>query len=167
MKKGDVFKVVERHKVLILVLERRITQVEAARELRLSLSHTKKLIRRLKEARGSYQSLFYQRTHPAPNRLSEDIRDKVIALKRENRGRSNPLIADFLSEEIGVRIHIHQGKKMRVWHKDQFLCDLPHVRKEEKDKRYTMFFDPRPRVHSSLWAKGIISMCANLGACQR
>ena len=29
---------------------------------------------------------------------------------------------------------------------DQFLCELPHVRKEEKDKRHIMFFDPRPRA---------------------
>lgn len=105
MKKGDVLKVLERHKMLTLTLERKITQAEAARELGLSLSHTKKLIKRLKEAGGSYESLFYRRTHPAPNRLPEDIREKVIELKRGNRGRSNPLIADFLFDREGVRIH--------------------------------------------------------------
>ena len=53
MKKGDVLKVLERHKMLTLALEREITQAEAARELRLSLPHTKKLIKRLKETGGS------------------------------------------------------------------------------------------------------------------
>ena len=53
MKKGDVLKVLERHKMLTLALEREIAQAEAARELRLSLPYTKKLIRRLKETGGS------------------------------------------------------------------------------------------------------------------
>jgi hypothetical protein len=26
------------------------------------------------------------------------------------------------------------------------FCELPHVRKEEKDKQHIMFFEPRPRV---------------------
>ena len=105
MKKGDVLKVLERHKMLTLALEREITQAEAARELRLSLPHTKKLIKRLKETGGSYEALLYRRHHPAPNRLPEDIRGKVVALKRENRGRSNPLIADLIFDEVGVRVH--------------------------------------------------------------
>jgi len=105
VKKGDLLKVLERHKILILALERKITQKEAARELGLSLSQTKRLSRRLKEAGGNLNCLFYQRTHPAPNRLPEDIRGKVIALKRENRGRSNALIADLLHEETRIKVH--------------------------------------------------------------
>jgi len=46
----------------------------------------KKLIRRLIEAGSSHESLFYRRTHPDPNKLPEDIRDKIVALKRENKG---------------------------------------------------------------------------------
>ncbi len=105
MKKGDVLKLLERHKMLTFALEREITQAKAARELRLSLPHTKKLIKRLKETGGSYEALLYRRNHPAPNRLPEDIRGKVVALKRENRGRSNPLIADLIFDEVGVRVH--------------------------------------------------------------
>ncbi len=63
--------------MLTLALERKVTQLEAASELRLSLSHTRKLIRRLREAGGSYGCLFYQRTHPVPNRLPEELRDKT------------------------------------------------------------------------------------------
>lgn len=76
-----------------------------SKELGLSPSHTKKLIKRLRQAGGSYGSLFYRHTHPAPNRLPESVRDKVVALKRENRGRSNSFIADLLYNEAGVRIH--------------------------------------------------------------
>ena len=114
MKKGEVLKVLERHKMLTLALERKITQKEAARELGLSLSHTKRLSRRLKEAEGNLDCLFYWRSHPAPNRLPEGIRDKVIALKRENRGRSNPLIADLLFEETGVKIHPNTVRNILV-----------------------------------------------------
>ncbi|MGQ9546444.1 MAG: hypothetical protein ACUVTR_04680, partial [Dehalococcoidia bacterium] len=64
MKKGDVLKVLERHKMLTLALDG-VTQAEAVRKLGLSLSHTKKLAKRLKEAGGGYDSLFYQRIHPA------------------------------------------------------------------------------------------------------
>ena len=95
MKKEDMLKVLGRHKMLTLTLEKKITQAEAARELRLSLPHTKKLIKRLKETGGSYEALLYRRHHPVPNRLPEDIRGKVVALKRENRGLSNPLSADL------------------------------------------------------------------------
>jgi len=45
-----------------------------------------------------------------------------------------------------VSLHIHLGKKIRVWHKDQFLCELPHITKKDKDKQHIMFFDPRPGV---------------------
>lgn len=48
MKKGDVLEVLGRHRMLTLAMERRITQREAARELGLSPSHIKRLIRRLR-----------------------------------------------------------------------------------------------------------------------
>jgi len=82
-----------------------MTQREAAKELNLSLSHTKRLVKRLAEAGGSYKSLDYRRTHPAPNRIPENIRNKIIALKRENRERSNPLIAELVLSEFGVKVH--------------------------------------------------------------
>ena len=44
-----------------------------------------------------------------------------------------------------VKLHIHPGKKIRVWYKDEFLCELTHIIKQVKDKRRIMFFDP-PRV---------------------
>ena len=122
MKKGDVLKVLERRKMLTIALEREIRQAEAAREIRLSLSHTKKLIKRLKQAGGSYEALLYRRNHPAPNRLPEDIRGKVVALKRENRGRSKPLIADLLFAELGVRIHPNTVRNILLERGEYFRC---------------------------------------------
>ncbi len=43
MKKGEVLKVLKRHQMLTLAMQRRITQREAASELGLSLSHTKRI----------------------------------------------------------------------------------------------------------------------------
>ncbi|MGQ9546013.1 MAG: hypothetical protein ACUVTR_02460 [Dehalococcoidia bacterium] len=104
MKKGEVLKVLERHKMLTLVLERKVTQRDATRELGISLSHTKRLARRLKKAKGEIDCVLYQRTHPAPNRLPQEIRDEVVALRRENRGRSNPFIADPVYEQTGFHL---------------------------------------------------------------
>ena len=100
-----MLEVLERYRILTLAMERRMTQREAAKELTLSLSHTRRLVKRLKEAGGSYKSLDYRRTHPAPNRIPENIRNKIIALKRENRERSNPLIAELVLSEFGVKVH--------------------------------------------------------------
>lgn len=68
------------------------------------MPHIKKLVKRLRQAAGDPNHLFYHRTHPPPNKLAEDTRDKVVALKRENRGRSNPLIGDLLCDETGIRV---------------------------------------------------------------
>jgi len=105
MKKGDVLKVLKRHQILSLTLQRQITQREAAQELGISLSHTKKLIRRLKEAKGEPNCLFFQRNHPAWNKLPEELRQQAVALKREKRERSNPFIAQLVFENSGWLIH--------------------------------------------------------------
>ncbi|PIP48173.1 MAG: hypothetical protein COS87_01555 [Chloroflexi bacterium CG07_land_8_20_14_0_80_45_17] len=81
--------------------------------------------------------------------------DDIFCIKEERKvGKDNSFSLDEITYTIPrehnmvafkVRLHIHPGKKIRVWHKEEFLCELPHVRKE-KDKRHIMFFDPRPRV---------------------
>ena len=114
MKKGDWLKVLERHKMLTLAKERRITQRQAAQELVLSLSHTKRLLRRLREAGGDPRCLDYQRRHPAPNRVPEALRDQVTALKRQNRERSNALIADLLREQAGAVLHPSTVRRMLI-----------------------------------------------------
>jgi putative transposase len=105
MKKGDWLMMLERHMVLTLALEKRITQRQAAQELGLSLCHTKRLLRRLKQTKGDPHSLDYHRTHPAPNRTPEEVREQVVALKRRNPERSNPLIAQLLWEQTGLLLH--------------------------------------------------------------
>ncbi len=47
-----ILKVIERHQILMLALRKQISQIKAAEELGLSLSHTKLLMRKLKKAEG-------------------------------------------------------------------------------------------------------------------
>ena len=44
-----------------------------------------------------------------------------------------------------VKLHIHPRNKIRAWYEDKFLCELAHVRNEERDDRQVMFFDPHLR----------------------
>lgn len=105
MRKGDWLKVLERHKLLTLAAEKRVTQREAARQMDLSVPHTKRLLRRLADAGGDPHCLEYLRRHSAPNKTPEDVRDQVVALKRQNPERSNALISDLLREEAGLVLH--------------------------------------------------------------
>jgi len=57
IKKGDVLKVLERHGMLTLAMQRQIIQREATQEL--YLSYISKLIKRLREAGGGCEPLFY------------------------------------------------------------------------------------------------------------
>jgi hypothetical protein len=47
VRKRDVLKVIERHHILMLAIDKQVSPRKAAEELGLSLSHTKLLLRRL------------------------------------------------------------------------------------------------------------------------
>lgn len=100
-----LLKVLERHQILMLAQHRQIGQKEAAEKLGLSLSHTKLLIRELRKAGGDITCLCYQRCHRAWNRLPQQGRDAVVALKEERPQRSNPFIAELLEELYGIKVH--------------------------------------------------------------
>jgi len=100
-----LLKVIERYQILMLALHKQISQREAVEELALSLSHTKLLIRKLKEAEGDTHCLLYQRQHPAWNRLPQQVRNAVIVLKEERPQRSNLFIAELMNEVYEIKIH--------------------------------------------------------------
>ena len=87
--------------------------------------------------------------------------DDVFCLKEERKvGKDNSFSLDGVTYTIPrehnmvafkVKLHMHPGEKIRVWHKDEFLCELLHVIKKEKDRRSIVFFDPAPQ--------GIILAC--------
>lgn len=100
-----LLRVIERHQIVMLAVHKQIKLKEAAKQLGLSLRHTKRLARELREARGDFTCLLFQRRHPAWNRLPQQVRKAVTALKEERPKRSNPLIAELLDELYGVKVH--------------------------------------------------------------
>ena len=102
---GKLLKVLERHQVLMLAVHKQIKLKEAAKQLGLSLRHTKRLARGLRDARGDFTCLLFQRQHPSWNRLPQQVRNAVIALKEERPKRSNPFIAELLDELYGIKVH--------------------------------------------------------------
>lgn len=55
-----ILKVIERHQILMLALRKQISQIKAAEELGLSLSHTKLLMRKLKKTEGDIHCFLYR-----------------------------------------------------------------------------------------------------------
>ena len=100
-----LLRVVERHQILMLAVHKQIKLKEAAKQLGLSLRHTNRLARELREAGGDFTCLLFQRQHPAWNMLPQQVRNAVIALKEERPKRSNPFIAELLDELYGIKVH--------------------------------------------------------------
>lgn len=100
-----LLKVIERYQILMLAVHKQVKLKEAAKQLGLSLRHTKRLAGELREARGDFTCLLFQRQHPAWNRLPQQVRNAVVALKEERPKRSNPFVAELLDELYGVKVH--------------------------------------------------------------
>jgi transposase InsO family protein len=66
--------------VVELVRDGLLSQVEAAAQLELSTRQVRRLVRRLDAAGGDARALGYQRRHPAPNRLGEQLRAAAWAV---------------------------------------------------------------------------------------
>jgi transposase InsO family protein len=98
-------RVIEKHQILMLAAYKQIRLKEAAKQLGLPLCHTKRLAGELREAGGDFSCLLFQRQHPAWNRLPQQARNTVVALKEERPQRSNPFIAELLDELYGIKVH--------------------------------------------------------------
>jgi transposase len=72
--------VAERGAIVRLVQERVLRETEAAAELGLSTRQVRRLVRRVEAADGELNALRYQRSHRAPNRLSDELREQVRAI---------------------------------------------------------------------------------------
>jgi len=69
MEKGWL-RVMVRYPLVVLVEQGRLTQAEAAREMRFSVRQVRRILHRYRESGGRLESLVYQRRHPAPNALA-------------------------------------------------------------------------------------------------
>src|SRR5687768_12005584 len=82
----------ERGAVVTLARQHVLTQAEAAEQLRLSVRQGRRLVRRVESARGDLATLAYRRQHPAPNRLSEEVRLAVQELAAAHPAWSAPAV---------------------------------------------------------------------------
>lgn len=98
-------RVVVRYPLIVLVEQGKLSQREAAAELGLSERQVRRLVRRYRESGGQLGSLAYQRRHPAPNALPEEVRQQVLRLRQEYPHWSCPAIAETLAATEGMVIH--------------------------------------------------------------
>lgn len=106
-------KTLHRAKVLTLVLQKKITQVQAATELGLkSDRQIRNLLKKYQEADCRILSLVHTRTGPPWNKIDTVIRDKVQEIKRRHPNFTNPHIAYKAQKELkekGIRIALNRG----------------------------------------------------------
>ena len=98
-------RVMVRYPLVVLVEQGRLTQREAARQMGLSVRQVRRVLRRYRESGGRLESLAYQRQHPAPNALSEIVRQEIRRLYQEYPHWSAPAIAEALAATEGVSVH--------------------------------------------------------------
>jgi len=98
-----------------------LTQKQAAIELGLSYSHTKRLVNKLR--RGELWPN-QERAPRAANRLPENIRNMIVAVKQEDKERSNPLIAEIIFGDTGVRVHPNTIRNILVEKQAYYRCHM-------------------------------------------
>ena len=82
----------ERGAVVELVRQRLLTQEAAGARLELSVRQVRRLVRRVEAAGGDPGALAYRRSHPAPNRREEAVREAVRAVAAEHPHWSAPAV---------------------------------------------------------------------------
>lgn len=97
--------VLQRHKVLSMVLNELLNLKQASKELNLSYRHTQRLLKKFLNGDMDLDSLVYKRTHSAWNKLDESIKEKIIQIHKKYPEINNCHIADLLEEEISQKIH--------------------------------------------------------------
>jgi hypothetical protein len=100
-----LLKVIKKHQILMLGVNKQMGVREAATCVRLSLRHTKRLVKKLRKAQRDFRTLLCQRQHPAWNKFPRDIRNVIVMLKEERPTRSTPFITELMNELYSVKIH--------------------------------------------------------------
>lgn len=129
-----------RYPLVVLVEQGRLTQAEAAREMGLSVRQLRRVLKRYRDSGGDLGSLAYQRRHPAPNGLPDEIRKEVLRLHGEYPHWSAPAIAEALlaAHEIAV----DRSTVYRLLRKEE---DEPLPRHRRPARRFEM------RAFGELW----------------
>lgn len=97
----------QRYHLLKLVIKGAISLVQAAAAMKLSYRHAKRLAARFRKT-GAAGLIHRNRGRPAPNRLDEALRQKVLALSAQRYAAFND--AHF-TEELAAREQIHLSRE--------------------------------------------------------
>ena len=73
--------VLQRHKVLSMVLNGLLNIKQASRELNLSYRHTQRVLKQFLSGDMSLNSRVYKRTHLGENKLDESLEEKDIVIQ--------------------------------------------------------------------------------------
>src|SRR5512132_1990357 len=111
------------------VLDRQITQCEAAGIAGLSERQVRRLVKRIRQE-GDRGVLHERRGQPSNRRIAEKIKQKVIRLYQTKYGDFGPTLA---SEKLGEidRIEVHP-ETLRLWLRQ---AQIPYKRRKSKPHR--------------------------------
>lgn len=91
-------KVLKRYQIIRLLAHGYLAFENAAKELNLSVSQTKRLLRKFRKAHGSPVA-FLPINNSSWNKKDDQVRKEIVKLKRENPSRSNCYIAELVGEK--------------------------------------------------------------------
>jgi len=98
-------RVMIRYPLMVLVEQGKLTQREAASEMKLSVRQVRRVLKRYRQSGLSLESLAYQRHHPAPNALPDPVKDEIWRLHQEYPHWSCPAVAEALAAAEGAIVH--------------------------------------------------------------
>jgi len=78
-------RVMIRYPLVVLVEQGRLSQEEAAREMGLSTRQVQRVLKRYRESGQRFESLAYQRQHPAWNAFPDSVKEEIQRLHRQYR----------------------------------------------------------------------------------
>ncbi len=127
-KDGSVYaeKILHRAKVLSLVIKKKITQSQAAKELKLrSDRQIRKLLKKYRKGNYSLSSLIHTKSGEPWNKIDTVIRDKVKEIKKMHPNFTNPHIAYVAERELKERGMLVKLNRTTV---RNILLELPDYR---------------------------------------
>lgn len=127
-------KVLQRHKVLSMVVNGLLNVKQASRELNLSYRQTLRLVKRFINSDMSLDSLTFQRRHPAWNKKDKSLKNKAIKILNRYPEVNCCHLTDLLHEETETKVH---NTTLRNWLKEENLYQ-PKPQKRRPRKRFEM-----------------------------
>ena len=127
-KNGFIYseEIIHKAKILELVIKKKITQSQAAKELGLkSTRQIRRLLRKYLKGNYSLRSLIHTRSGEPWDKIDTVIRDKVKEIKQRHRNFTNPHIANVAERELkerGILIKLNRTTVRNI------LLELPDYR---------------------------------------